>query len=58
MARLSYGKWFVPPQHWEKNLLQGYLNKVEGMVKPDEKPIDLETEKGVEEMHQRVRKLD
>lgn len=43
MARLSFGKWFVPPQNWEKNLLQGYLNKVEGMIKPDDSPIDMNT---------------
>jgi hypothetical protein len=40
MATKDYGAWYMKPDDFEKTLLQGYLNKLEGLLKPGEKRVD------------------
>ena len=54
---MFYGKWFVPPENWQKVLLSGYLNKIEGLIKPSDPKIDIMTKEGEELLKQKVRTL-
>jgi len=57
IGKTFYGKWFIPPKSWEKVLLGGYLNNIEGLIKPSDPKIDIMTEEGLEILQQKVRKL-
>jgi len=54
---MFYGKWFIPPKNWEKVLLSGYLNNIEGLIKPSDPKIDIMTKEGEDLIKQKVRKL-
>ena len=48
----------MPHKDWEKTLLQGYMNKLEGLIKPGEQPIDFAESHNIKMLTKQVHHLN
>ena len=58
IAKKNYGAWYMPPDEFEKTLLQGYMNKLEGLVKPGEEKVDFGKPQNVKMVAKQVHALN